>query len=384
MSYFDNAKYEGRVLGFAETLEKAYRGSYAARAELKEAAISTSDFPALFTDVTTVQLQEQYKSAADTQIWRKFARRLVVPNFLPQSLVQLGWDNSAMDDLLASNGGVPTVEGTLPNIPEGTEYPAAFKFQSTADVIQTRKNGARVPVTFETFLNDQWGLLESIPTALTQTALRSEDAAVTQLLVDQNGPNATAFTPANGNQLKFGSNTDGTAALTRDTLKAALAQANSFKVGKAPVVYTKFAVVIPQALKPVADEIADMPSVITVTDGNVQYTTSFKYGVDFEFVVNPFLDQINTVSGATAWFVVPFATEGKAPLGLTFLEGFELPELRVHNDTGMLLSGGAVNPRHGSFRNDTWEMRIRHIYNGASINGMLGCVASDGTAAPTP
>lgn len=387
MSYFDEINYERRVLGFAETLKKAYNGSFQARATLKEAAISTSDFPSLFTDVTTIQLQEKYQ-LAEEQVWQKFARRLVVPNFLPQSLMDLGWDDAAMDNLLAENGGHRTVEGTLPVVPEGTEYPTAFKLYSSQEQIETRKNGARVPVNFETFINDQWGVLEEIPNALTRAALRSEDAAATKILVDVNGTglNTDNFNATNGTLIKYGTNTDGTVALTRDTLKAALTQANSFKAGpnkNRPVTFTKFAVVIPQALKPVADEIQEMPTQITVVDGNETYVKNFTYGVDFEFVVNPFIDQINTTNGDTSWFVVPFAGEGvRASIGLTFLENFELPELRVHNDTGTLLAGGAVNPRHGSFRNDTWEIRIRHIYDGAALNQMLGSVGSTGTEAP--
>ena len=64
-------------------------------------------------------------------------------------------------------------------------------------------------------------------------------------------------------------------------------------------------------------------------------------------------------------------------------DGFEIPELRVHNDQGFLLAGGAVNPRHGSFRNDTWEIRIRHIYEQAALNDGRGTVGSRGTAVPT-
>lgn len=388
MKYFDENNYERRVLGFAETLKKAYGGSYQARADLKEAAISTSDFPALFTDVTTIQLQEQYQ-LAEEQVWQKFARRLVVPNFLPQSMMDLGWDDAAMDALLAENGGHKTVAGTLPVVPEGTEYPTAFKLYSSQEQIETRKNGARVPVNFETFINDQWGVLEEIPGALTRAALRSEDAAATKILVDIDGSglNTDNFNSANGTLVEFGTNTPGTVALTRDTLKAALRQANSFKAGpnnNRPVTFTKFAVVIPQALKGIADDIMEMPTQITVIDGNQTYVTNFTYGVDFEFVVNPFIDEINDANGDTSWFVVPFAGAGtRTSTGLTFLENFELPELRVHNDTGLLLAGGAVNPRHGSFRNDTWEIRIRHIYDGAALNGMLGSVGSTGTEAPT-
>lgn len=387
MKYFDETNYERRILGFAETLNKAYNGSFQARVDIKEAAISTSDFPALFNEVTNIQLQEQYQ-LAEEQIWQKLARRVTVPNFLNHKMMDLGWDDAAMDNLLAENGGHKTVAGTLPVVPEGTEYPTAFKLYASAEEINTRKNGARVPVNFETFINDQWNVLAEIPTALTRAALRSEDAAVTLQLAaeDGSGLNTTNFNSTLGTLVEYGSNTAGTVALTRDTLKAALQQANSFKTGpnkNRPVTFSKFAVVIPQALKALADEIQEMPTQITVVDGNETYVKNFSYGENFEFVVNPFLDQINTTNGDTAWYVVPFAGEGtRTSLALTFLELFELPELRVHNDTGLLLGGGALDPKNGSFRNDTWEMRIRHIYNSGALNSMLGSVASTGVAAP--
>lgn len=387
MKYFDELNPERRILAFAETYKKAIGGSMQARLDLKEAAISTSDFPALFNEVTNFQLQEKYQ-LAEEQIWQKIARRHSVPNFLEHRMVDLGWDDAAMDNLLAENGGHKTVAGTLPVVPEGTEYPTAFKLYSSQETITTRKNGARVPVNFETFINDQWNVLADIPNALTRAALRSEDAAVTLQLAaeDGSGLNAENFNSTLGTLLKYGTNTEGTAALTRDTLKAALQQAQSFKAGpnkNRPVTFGKFAVVIPQALKATADEISEMPTQITVVDGNETYVKNFTYGEDFEFVVNPFLDQINTTNGETAWYVVPYAGEGvRTSLALVFLDNFELPELRVHNDTGYLLSGGAINPEHGSFRNDTWEMRIRHIYDSGALNEMLGSVASTGTEAP--
>lgn len=385
---FDNINYERRLLGFAELIGKAYKGSYAAQAEIKEAAISTSDFSGLFTDVTSVQLLEQYELPSE-QVWTKIARRLNVSNFLPQSMQELGWDDSAFDDLLAVNGGYSTVEGALPNVPEGTEYPTAFKIFSSTEQISTKKNGARVPVTFETFINDQWKVLESLPTELANTAKKSEDAAVTRILADNDTHdfNDGYFNAGNGNLLKYGTNSDGTAALTRETLRAALTQANSFKAGpnsNRPVTFTKFALVVSQAMKPLVDAIMDLPTSYTQVDGTKTYNVTWNYGADFEVVVNPMLDVINTVTGDTAWYVVPFAGEGRrASLGLTFLDGFEIPELRVHNDQGFLLAGGAVNPRHGSFRNDTWEIRIRHIYEQAALNDGRGTVGSRGTAVPT-
>jgi hypothetical protein len=385
----NQAEYDKRVDQVTDWLKAASEGNWIARAQLKE-AISTSDFPTIFTDIKNAQLQAQYAEAQSRQgLWTKIARRLTVPNFMPQSFYEYGVDSDyGVGNILASNGGKKTIPGSLPNVPEGTEYPTgAFKLYTSSEQLEIRKNGARIPFTFEAIINDQWNLVDTLPNFLLQTALDSEDIEVTTLLTDGDGPNSARFNAGNENLLKYGTNTDGTAALSRDTIKAALKQAQSFKAGpnkNRPVRFNKLAVVIPQALEQLALDIQAAPTQFVVTDGNLTYTDTFSYGYNFEFVIDPWLDTIDTTSGETAWYVVPFNGDGvRTGLGLGFLQGYDRPELRVHNDQGLLLGGGAVPARAGSFLNDTWELRIRHIYGAVALNGGIGTVASTGAAAPT-
>lgn len=387
--YSTQAEYDKRVEEVTDLLESAKHGSYVAQAHLKE-AISTSDFPMIFTDIKNAQLQAAYADTRENYqgLWTKVARKLTVPNFLPQSFYEFGIDpDFGVGNLLASNGGVPTPAGKLPNIPEATEYPTGvFKLYTSAEQLEIRKAGARIPFTFEAIINDQWGLVDSLPATLLKTARDSEDIEVTQLLTDGSGPKDDYFNAGNGNLLKFGTNTDGKAALTRDTLKAALYQANHFYAGpnkNRPVRFQKFAVVIPVALEQLANDILAAPTTFLVNDGAYQYTDTFTFGNNFEFVVDPWLEVLDTVHGDTAWYVVPFNGDGvRTGLGLGFLQNYDAPELRIHNNQGLMLGGGAVPARSGSFLNDTWELRIRHIYGGVALNGGIGTVASDGSAAP--
>lgn len=381
----NQAEYNKRVDQITDWLSAASKGNYIAQANLKE-AISTTDFPAVFTDIKNAQLQAKY-ALAENRFWQKLARKITVPNFLPQSFIDLGWDDAAFDNILAANGGKTTVPGSLPNVPEGTEYPTAFKLYSSTEQLEIRKSGARIPFTFEAIINDQWGIVDDLPQWLLRTALDSEDIEVTQLLTDGDGPNAAYFNAGNNNLLKFGTNVDGQAAFTRDTLKAALKQANSHKAGpnnNRVVKFSKFAVVVSSAFYQDALDIVNGPKSFLVTDGNLQYTQTFDFGANFEVVENPWLDVIDAVHGTTAWYVVPFNGDGvRTSLGLGFLNGHDSPELRVHNETGLYLGGGNVPVREGSFLNDTWELRIRHIYGGVALNGGIGTVASSGQAAPT-
>lgn len=384
MSY-TQAEYDKRVDQITDWLSGASKGNYVAQANLKE-SISTSDFPAIFTDIKNAQLQARY-ALVENRFWQKIAKKITVPNFLPQSFIELGWDDAAFDNILASNGGKRTIPGALPNVPEGTEYPTAFKLYSSSESLAIRKSGARIPFTFEAIVNDQWNVVDELPQWLLRTALDSEDIEVTELLTDGDGVNSAYFNATNGNLFKYGTNVDGQATLTRDSLKAALAQANSYKTGpnkNRPVRFAKFAVVVSSSAYQDTLDIVNGPKQFLVTDGNLQYTETFSFGANFEVVENPWLEVIDTVHGATSWYIVPFAGEGtRTSLGLGFLTGYDRPELRVHNETGLYLGGGAVPARQGSFLNDTWELRIRHIYGAVALNGGIGTVGSSGQAAAT-
>jgi hypothetical protein len=382
---YTQAEYDKRVDQITDWLSAASKGNYTAQAKLKE-SISTSDFPAVFTDIKNAQLQAKY-ALVENRFWQKIAKKVTVPNFLPQSFIELGWDDAAFDNILATNGGKKTISGALPNVPEGTEYPTAFKLFSSEEQLSIRKSGARIPFTFEAIVNDQWHIVDDLPEWLLRTALDSEDIEVTELLTAGDGPNPAYFNAANKNLFKYGTNVDGQAALTRDTLKAALKQANSYFAGpnsNRPVRFNKFAVVVSSSAYEDVLEIVNGPKQFVVTDGNLQYTETFTFGHAFEVIENPWLEVIDPVHGATSWYVVPYAGEGtRTSLGLGFLTGYDRPELRVHNETGLYLGGGAVPARQGSFLNDTWELRIRHIYGGVALNGGIGTVGSSGQAAPT-
>jgi hypothetical protein len=371
------SEYTRLVEKYTDMLAAAKVGNYHARADLKE-AISTSDFPAIFADIKSAQLQNRY-TLAENRIWKKIARRVTVPNFLPQSFYD--WDID-YEKILRENGGITTIPGTLPNIPENTEYPSAY-LVSSEEQFQIRKAGVRWPFTFEAIINDQWGLVDSLPDSMLRVAIDSEDGEVTRLLTDGDGVNAAYFNAGNENLLVYGTNTDGQAALTRETLKAAIKQANSRTYNGAPVRFSKFALVVPTALVEEANDILAVKEFL-VQDGNLQYREQNNFGAAIEVVENPWLQVADLTHGATGWYVVPFAGEGvRMSLALGFLENYEEPEVRVHNDTGLLLGGGTVNPRSGNFRADAYEIRLRHIFGGVALNAGIGTVGSTGQAAPT-
>lgn len=98
-----------------------------------------------------------------------------------------------------------------------------------------------------------------------------------------------------------------------------------------------------------------------------------------EFVVDPFLDQLNThAKAATTWFVVPKPGSARPALWAAKLRGHEQPDLRVKADQGNQVGGGAIAFDEGSFELDTIEWRARHVL-GAQVGDPMFTYVSLGS-----
>ena len=173
----------------------------------------------------------------------------------------------------------------------------------------------------------------------------------------------------------------GNAALTIESLEAAIEAANlQTWQGGLMTPISRFALVVPRALEMTARRILAIQSVrteSTVGSTVTSLTSGNPIGSQVEIVVNDWITKIN--SGASAyWFLVPVPGQGINPnLALGFLRGYETPELRIKMNGGTFIGGGDVPARDGSFDNDDFEMRIRHIATGGFIVP-TGTIASTG------
>jgi len=143
---------------------------------------------------------------------------------------------------------------------------------------------------------------------------------------------------------------------------------------------TQFALVIPRALEMTARKILSVQEVRSEnTVGSIATTTisGNPIGTQVVIVVDDWLTKINSGAGAY-WFLIPVPNQQLNPaVALGFLRGYEAPELRIKSNGGMYIGGGEVPAREGSFDNDDWEMRIRHIATGGFIVP-AGTMASTG------
>jgi hypothetical protein len=357
-----------RQLEAAKLLEGALRGDRNDKLKLQE-GIATSDLPELLVPTINKILLEEY--AEQPKVWDQFATRLVVDDFRPVTFQALKYDDEGLD-----NQGDKFREGSLPTVGEYDEYPTAGFFSVTEQTMSVKKAGQRIRFSWESIVNDgQIGLLERLPIEMAQKAAGKEDEEVTKQLVSAGGLNTANFKTANQNLIV------GNPALTLESLEDAIDAANrqTFN-GKLITPVTQFALVIPRSLEMTARKILAVQEVRTEsTVGGVATTTisGNPIGSRVTIVVNDWLTKINSGAG-NYWFLIPVPGQSLNPaVALGFLRGYETPELRIKANGGLYLGGGAVPAREGSFDNDDWEMRIRHIATGGFIVP-AGTLASTG------
>jgi hypothetical protein len=361
-------KITSRQVEAAKLLEGALRGDRSDKLKLQE-GISTSDLPVQLAPTINKILLQNYQETP--KVWDMFATRLVVDDFRKQQYLNLRYEDSGMD-----NQGDKFRDGSLPTVGEYDEYPTAGWFSVTETDFAVKKAGQRVRFSWEAVVNDgNISLLERLPIELGQKAAGKEDEEVTKQLVASGGLNTTNFKSANNNLFS------GNGALTLENLEKAIQAANLQQYnGKLIQPVSRFALVIPRALELTAKKILAVQTVETsATVGSIvtKTITGNPIGSQVEVVVNDWITKINSGAGAY-WFLIPVPSATLNPsVVLGFLRGFEAPELRVKAAAGTFLGGGDVPENYGSFDNDDWQMRIRHIATGGFFVP-AGTIASTG------
>ena len=328
-----------QILEARELFERAVNGNLRARAELEE-TLTRSDFPILLGAAYGRELQQEY--GAIEPIWNRFAKRLMVNDFRPRKLVDI-------------MGG----RGALEKVREATEYPARKASESERS-FQVDKYGARFPLTWEMIKNDDLGAFRDFPQRLATAARETEERTALAPFFNAAGTGLSAFYSARAVAAKD---------LNRANLNAAFMDiANRRDVDGRPVIITKPILMVPTALGQTAADIVSVIRNTNPTTGDVREGNGLTFTP--EIVVNPWLDTVGAgyTNNAKTWYLLPApSTNVKPAAGLAFMGGEETPDLRVKNDTGNRVGGGAVSPEEGSFDDDTVQYRVRHIMGGVAL-----------------
>ena len=363
-------------------LGDAFQGDHLARGRVKalvqggsvlNESISSSDLARTFVYATNQSLEKQYAAAPKT--WTQFAGREVFEDFTPRDRKEFLFEE---DVDLAENGGHETAPGSLPVVPEGTEYPT-FRFTTSAKRMSTLKHGARIGFTWEDVINDRWSFIQSLPGQLMKYALNTEETEAVQVLATKAGPNPETFNAANGNAVD-------NKKLSLANLKAAKKGVRNRKVNGQLVSVNSFALVVPTSMRDDAEAILKIAEVERVEGAGTATEVRTKEATsngDVTLVVNDYLGKVDqSANSATTWYLVPLnGNDGtRDSITVNFLRNNEKPLLTMQASGQLYVGGGEVPGLEGSLLNDTSQYRVRHVVSGGYWNAHA-MYASTGTTA---
>jgi hypothetical protein len=337
-----------KVKRVKELAEATMAGDRSAKGALEE-SVATSD--AIFNLAYLFNLNVLPQFDLPARNWSTIAGTRLVSDFRNATLYSLvpEWNPGVLGD------GTPN--WVAPVIPEGAAYPYAYLEGEVSIQGGVRKRGFKTGFTFEAWINDSVGALQSLPEAMRQIGFDTEEFEVWNALISGVGA---------GQQLDGGTPPTGVvvppnAPLGRDALIQAIIELTSREISGRKVRITGgYNLIVGSGQGVFAQFILDQ-TFAQLQDG------SFLFNVNG---YNP-LAGITVVESeyvtAPAWYLVPKqgGTGGRPVLELLRLTGHELPELRVQGNTGSYVgSSGAVSPFEGNFENDTADFRMRIINRG--------------------
>lgn len=349
---------------FVEALDlykSVIQGSKRAALDFQE-AMTTSDFQFLFGDIIDRQMLAAYQQMPVN--WSRLARRGRVRDF--RTVKRFTLDGS---------------EAILDEVGEQSEYPAAALHDGDYEY-RVRKHGRRVPLSWETLINDDLDAFADIPRRLGNASRRSEERFVTALYATSAGPAAPFFSAGNANV------TD--AVLGIPGLQEAFRLfGEQLDTDGAPIFVEAATLVVPPSLEVVARNIlnaTEITSAVGSGPGNDTGAGSDQLRVTnwmrnrVELVVNPWLPIVDQATGSTAWYLFAGPEAGRPAMEVGFLIGHETPELFQKHPNATRVGGGAVDPTDGDFGTDSVEWKVRHVFGGTNMDPK-SAVASTGDAA---
>jgi len=264
----------------------------------------------------------------------------------------------------------------IPTVPEKGEY-LPIDPTISSYTFHMRKYGCQWDVSWEAWLRDgrDLGLLQDVPSAWGLSAKYTRAYLFSGLYA----ANATLFAADQGNLLSAADFASGTADLTAANLAEAITTLRNFTdpAGNVAVYAGPIYLVVPSSLEFTAKAIVNSPQVqqqatVAMPVSNAMYQAA-------QVQVDPFLQAVDAVTGATAWYL--FADPRLRPaVRYGFVAGYEQPEIFVKESSARALMGGGSDPFAGSFATDDIELKLRFTW-GQGLVDWRGAVMVDGAAA---
>lgn len=355
---------EAKVNKAKELFEGYRRGDRVAKAMLSE-AMTTSDAIFSVAYLANVNFLPSYDEAERT--WRQVAGVRTVDDFRPATLfsLQRSWtDGNGDSNVLSANGGAPT-------IPEGTEYPFAYISGETSQGAGVTKKGFKTDWTLESRINDNLGVIDALPSEMTQVALDTEEEEVYEALIGSIG----AANEIAGGEIPDGTTVTANPVLSRAALIRAKYELAQREIGGRKIRVTGgYNLIVPVGQGDFAQFILNQ-TYAEVADGSFQLNIS-----GYNPLAGITVVETDYVSG-DAWLLVPKPGATRRPVVERLqLRGYETPGIFVDNHTGNFIGGGAVSPFEGNFSADVITLKLRAFGGGVVWDGGVGFASSDGSA----
>jgi len=349
-----NPRYQKAFLEVFDLYDRVVRGDRRAAVDFQE-NMTRSDFSFLFGDIIDRELLATYAQ-------------------LPVQWTQLAKPGRVRDFRRVKRFTLDGGESVLDEVPEQSEYPAA----SLADGFyeyQVRKFGRRIPLSWETLINDDLDAFATIPQRLGNAARRSEERFATNLYAKANGPAAPYFSAGNGNL------TD--AQLDIWGLQEAMQIFGEQRDTEGnPIYVDAVTLVVPPALEVAARNVLNATEIFAAEGGgpgtgNDQLRVANWMRNKVTLIVNPWLPIIDLETGSTAWYLFATPSAGRPAMEVGRLIGHETPQLFQKSPNATRVGGGLIDATDGDFGTDSVEWKIRHILGGTLMDPK-SAVASTG------
>ncbi len=334
-------------------------------------AMTTADFPLLFGDILDRQLLASYREAPST--YRSYCRISQVPDF--RNVSRFAIDGS---------------DGVLATVNEQAEYPETA-VDEVRDQYQVAKRGRRIPLSWESIINDDLGALRDMPARLGRAARRSEESFATDLFATSAGPSTAMYNATNLNIL-VPTTVAGFETLTISTLQAMMTLlGDQTDPGGEPILTDVVHLVVPPALEITAMNILNGLELRLSGEnsgGSAGQTVVAQNWMRNRLTlhVNRYLPSAGGVvaaRGDAAFYMFGNPSESRPALEMGFLRGHQEPEIWIKRSNAMRAGGGDVTPLEGDFDTDSIQYRVRHVFGGAALintGGFRNTVAFQGTS----
>lgn len=333
---------KAKVLAAKALLESGIRGNRVDAAIFAE-QFTASDLQFNVAYLTTLNFIPQFDEAERT--WSKIAGTRVVPDFNPVKLYSLFGD---------LNGPGIGAHGEAVTVPEAGLYPKVTITGREAFQAKIAKKGFSFDYTWEARVNDGVGFFDGLPAEMLKVALATEESEVYDALLTTGSNRALVGGTLPDDTVVLPNAKLTPAAIWQAIRELSLRQVHGRTIGRA----SGYNVLVPIGVKDFIQFQLNR-TILSIQDGAVTYT-----GGDQGALAGIEIIETDRLTG-NEWYILPKpGTVARPVLELARLRGYETPELRVENQAGNYLGGGAVSPFEGSFTNDSVGIRFRYVAGG--------------------